>query len=171
MELKLYFSTFLIYVLLAAQCLWALRPACPLDLIWRLSFHVPDWWNSSDLSDFSGTMADFSHMRLMEFHWSDHWNFKMLCIPLFWVWIRLNCIFGLWDTSAMDFKGRNTEKITLQKSFFTTWKLMLFRESRKPEVIGHWLLSSHWAYLRIRVLNGQEVSFNRWDGLLLYLCY
>ncbi len=30
--------------------------------------------------------------------------------PPFWVRIGLNCIFSLWDTSEVDFKGKKTEK-------------------------------------------------------------
>ncbi len=44
---------------------------------------------------------------------SGHWNFELGCNPSLWVWIGLNCIFGLWNTSAVDFKGekQNAEKI------------------------------------------------------------
>ncbi len=56
-----------------------------------LIFQVPDLWSSIDL-------ADFSSIRLMEFRWSGHWNFQTLCIPPLWVWIELNCTFGLWNT-------------------------------------------------------------------------
>ncbi len=70
---------------------------------------------------------------------SGHWNFKMFCTSLLWEWIGLNCIFGLWDTSVMDFKEKKPEKITFKKLFFPTWKLTLFRESpiiRKLEEEG-----------------------------------
>ncbi len=66
------------YVLLAAQCLWTLCPACPLALIWWLTFQVPDLWNSINLTDFSGN-------RPVEFHRSS-WFLKCQTkgLPLIW---------------------------------------------------------------------------------------
>ncbi len=93
-------------------------PDPPLNLIWWLTFQVPDRWNSIDLADFSGT-------RPVEFHWSGHWNFKMLCISSLGVWIWLNCIFGLWDPSAMDFKEKNW-KNNFQKIIFHYLKIDAF---------------------------------------------
>ncbi len=39
--------------------------------------------------------------------------------PPLWVWIVLNCIFNLWDTSEVDFKGKKTEKMTFKVSQLT----------------------------------------------------
>ncbi len=48
--------------------------------------------------------------QLLEFYRTGHWKFKMRCPCPLWVWIRLNCIFGLFDTKEVDFKGKKTEK-------------------------------------------------------------
>ncbi len=96
--------------------IWASGSSVPLSTLPSSSI----WFN---------LMTNFSGTRLLEFHWSGYWNFKTLCIHLLRVWIRLDCIFGLWDTSAMDFKEKNTEKKTFKKSFLTNWKLILIRES------------------------------------------
>ncbi len=46
----------------------------------------------------------------LKFCQTGHWKFKMGCTPPCWVWIGLNYIFSLWDTSEVDFKGEKTEK-------------------------------------------------------------
>ncbi len=86
---------------------------------------------SSPSNGFS-LMTYFSGNRSMEFHQSG-WFFKCQTdgIPLIWslkfqnslhlsplwVWIGLNCIFRLWDTSAMDFKKKKW-KNNYQKIIF-----------------------------------------------------
>ncbi len=81
-------------------------------IIWWLTFEVP--------------LADFSSTRRMEFHGSGHWKFKTQCPPSFWVWIGLNRIFGLWETSSVNFKGKKLKKL-LSKNFFHYLKTDAFR--------------------------------------------
>ncbi len=46
----------------------------------------------------------------LEFHQTSHWKLKTRWPPPLRVWIGLNCIFSLWDTSEVDFKREKTEK-------------------------------------------------------------
>ncbi len=112
-----------IFLLFSCMCFWQFSASghSPLDLIWWLTFQVPDWWDSIDLSDFLAA-------RPMEFHWSGHWNFKTLCILLFEY--ELGWIASLasgTSQQSMDFKGKNWKNF--QNSFFTAWKLTLVGES------------------------------------------
>ncbi len=124
------------YVLLAAQHLWTLYPSCPLDIIFWLTFQVPDQWNSINPADFSGT-------RSMKFHCSGRF-FKCLIngIPLIWLLKFQNAlhVFTLsmnwgeqhfWPMGHLNngFQEKNTEKITFKKLFFPIWKLTLFEKS------------------------------------------
>ncbi len=84
-----------------------------------MEFHQSVWFFR-----YQTDVVYFSSTRLMKFHWSGHWNFKTLCIPPLWVWIEVNCIFGLWDTSAMDFNGKNWKN--LSKNHFSTLEIDAF---------------------------------------------
>ncbi len=103
---------------LAVQCHWAFCPARSLDLIWWLSFQVPDCWKSIDLSEFSGT-------RPMEFHRSSHWNFKTLCITPHWVcWAKLH----FWPLGHLSnrFQGKKLKKLPAENHFslFENWHFL-----------------------------------------------
>ncbi len=96
-------------------------------------------------------MTNFSDTRAMKFHRSGWFSkyqnkgilkFQIGLISLLWVWIGLNYIFGLWDTSAMDFKGKNWIN-NFQKIIFHYLKIDAFQRiaSRISGGGGGWSLT------------------------------
>ncbi len=117
------------------------RERSPLDLIWWLTFQIPDQWNSISLADFSGT-------RPMEFHRSG-WFFKCQIdgIPLIWSLkfqntLRLSTLsmnwaeLHFWPLGHLSngFQEKETEIITFQK-FFSLLKNWHFLENYPKNVI------------------------------------
>ncbi len=89
------------------------------------------------------------------FQLPDRWNSINLVIEIskcsanspFWVWIGLNCIFGLWDTSAVDFQKKTPEKITF-KTFFSLLENW------------HFLENHPYTYFFVCVCSWRRILFN-----------
>ncbi len=119
------------YVLLVAQCFWALCPARPLHLIWWLTFQVPDQWNSINVADLSGTRPMELNRSGWFFQVPDGWNSINLVIeiskhsaPLYFEYeLGWTAFLASGTHSAIDFKKKKTEKTTFKKLFFPTWKM------------------------------------------------
>ncbi len=68
----------------------------------------------------------------------------MQCNPLLCVWIGPNCIFGLWDTSRVNFRGKNC-KNDFQKIIFhylkidDFWRIACIKKSRLSLLVTNFL--------------------------------
>ncbi len=64
----------------------------------------------------------------MKFHRSDYWKLKKRFPHPLRVWIELDCIFGFWETSAVDSERKNRKMIS--KNYFSQLANWQFLESR-----------------------------------------